>query len=112
MRGRHDRTLGRKTAKRPRFVTFCSQENAADSVKLHAMKRITPALLTLFTLVMACHHESTSTTSTQTSTAAESPSANPFLTASTLQYETPPFDKIKDEHYKPALEEGMKQPTA
>jgi peptidyl-dipeptidase Dcp len=33
--------------------------------------------------------------------------ANPFLTESTLPYKLPPFDKIKDEHFQPALEQGM-----
>src|SRR5256885_13949358 len=33
--------------------------------------------------------------------------ANPFLTESTLPYNLPPFDKIKDEHFQPALEQGM-----
>jgi peptidyl-dipeptidase Dcp len=37
---------------------------------------------------------------------------NPFFAASTLAYELPPFDKIKDEHYKPAFIEGMKQHDA
>lgn len=35
------------------------------------------------------------------------PSSNPFLTASSLPYQAPPFDKIKDADFKPALEEGM-----
>ena len=34
---------------------------------------------------------------------------NPFFTASTLPYQAPPFDKIKDSDFQPALEEGMKQ---
>src|SRR6185437_7093125 len=34
-------------------------------------------------------------------------SANPFLNESTLPYNLPPFDKIKDEHFEPALEQGM-----
>ncbi|HLL44560.1 MAG TPA: peptidyl-dipeptidase Dcp [Segetibacter sp.] len=34
---------------------------------------------------------------------------NPFVTASTLPYQAPPFDKIKDTDFKPALEEGMKE---
>ena len=38
--------------------------------------------------------------------------ANPFLTASKLPYQAPPFDKIKDADYKPALEEGLKQRLA
>jgi peptidyl-dipeptidase Dcp len=33
--------------------------------------------------------------------------ANPFLTESTLPFKLPPFDKIKDEHFQPALEQGM-----
>ncbi|MGN6619428.1 MAG: peptidyl-dipeptidase Dcp [Ilyomonas sp.] len=37
------------------------------------------------------------------------PDTNPFSKVSTLPYEAPPFDKIKDEDFKPALEEGMKQ---
>jgi peptidyl-dipeptidase Dcp len=34
---------------------------------------------------------------------------NPFLTKSALPYEMPPFDKIKDEHFAPALEAGMRE---
>jgi peptidyl-dipeptidase Dcp len=33
--------------------------------------------------------------------------ANPLLTESTLPYQLPPFDKIKDEHFQPALDQGM-----
>ena len=33
--------------------------------------------------------------------------ANPLLTESTLPYKLPPFDKIKDEHFQPALEQGI-----
>jgi peptidyl-dipeptidase Dcp len=33
--------------------------------------------------------------------------ANPLLTKSTLPFQYPPFDKIKDEHYAPAFEKGM-----
>ena len=32
---------------------------------------------------------------------------NPLLTESTLPYRMPPFDKIKDEHFQPALEQGI-----
>jgi peptidyl-dipeptidase Dcp len=34
---------------------------------------------------------------------------NPFLTESSLPYHIPPFDKIKDEHFVPAMEEGMRE---
>jgi peptidyl-dipeptidase Dcp len=36
------------------------------------------------------------------------PPPNPFFTASTLYLEVPPFDQIKEEHYLPALLEGMR----
>ena len=35
---------------------------------------------------------------------------NPLLQRSTLQYQAPPFNLIKDEHFKPAFEEGFKKP--
>src|SRR5689334_19514138 len=34
---------------------------------------------------------------------------NPFLHPSTLPYELPPFDKIKDADYLPAFEAGMRE---
>jgi hypothetical protein len=33
---------------------------------------------------------------------------NPFLTPSPLPFQAPPFDKIRDEDFKPALEEGIR----
>jgi peptidyl-dipeptidase Dcp len=44
-----------------------------------------------------------------TTATAEAQVSNPFFTASTLPYQAPPFDKIKDSDYQPAIEEGMKQ---
>jgi peptidyl-dipeptidase Dcp len=38
--------------------------------------------------------------------------ANPFFQASTLPFQAPPFDRIKDSDYKPAIEEGMKRQIA
>jgi peptidyl-dipeptidase Dcp len=35
--------------------------------------------------------------------------SNPFYAASTLPFGAPPFDKIKDEDYQPAIEAGMAQ---
>jgi peptidyl-dipeptidase Dcp len=48
-----------------------------------------------------------------TTAAAQTPAAptfgpsNPFYAASTLPYQAPPFDKIKDTDYQPAMEAGM-----
>lgn len=39
-------------------------------------------------------------------------SSNPFSSASSLPYQAPPFDKIKDADFKPALEAGMKEQLA
>jgi peptidyl-dipeptidase Dcp len=38
--------------------------------------------------------------------------SNPFYASSTLPFQAPPFDKIKDEDYQPALEAGMAQQKA
>ncbi len=35
--------------------------------------------------------------------------SNPFYSPSTLPFQAPPFDKIKDEDYEPAIEAGMAQ---
>jgi peptidyl-dipeptidase Dcp len=38
--------------------------------------------------------------------------SNPFYAASTLQYQAPPFDRIKDSDYEPAMKGGMTQQIA
>ena len=38
--------------------------------------------------------------------------SNPFFTQSNLPFHAPPFDKIKDEDYQPAIEAGMAQQQA
>jgi len=56
-----------------------------------------------------------STAPAKASTAAAAPevsAVNPFLEPSTLPFQAPPFDKIKDGDYQPAFEEGMKQHLA
>ncbi|WP_426701188.1 peptidyl-dipeptidase Dcp [Rhodanobacter sp. Col0626] len=44
--------------------------------------------------------------------AASDMTSNPFYSVSTLPFQAPPFDKIKDGDYQPAIEEGMKQHLA
>ncbi|KMM75580.1 dipeptidyl carboxypeptidase II [Xanthomonas sp. NCPPB 1128] len=58
--------------------------------------------------------ESTPVPAAPAAPAAEQPAAaaNPLLTPSTLPFQAPPFDKIKDSDYLPAFEEGMKQHLA
>ena len=47
-----------------------------------------------------------------TAPAPEPARTNPFAVASTLPFEAPPFDKITDADYQPAIEEGIKQHSA
>src|SRR4051812_22681005 len=44
--------------------------------------------------------------------AAPAARANPFAVASTLPFQAPPFDRIRDTDYQPAFEEGMRQQAA
>ncbi|MGB5940839.1 MAG: peptidyl-dipeptidase Dcp [Rhodanobacter sp.] len=46
------------------------------------------------------------------SSTATAMSSNPFYAASTLLFQAPPFDKIHDADYQPAIEEGMRQQLA
>jgi peptidyl-dipeptidase Dcp len=45
-------------------------------------------------------------------TAPVAASSNPFFHASTLPFQAPPFDRIKDSDYQPAIEEGMRRHLA
>ena len=45
-------------------------------------------------------------------TACQQQSSNPFLSAYNTPFEVPPFEQIKNEHYMPAFEEGIKQQKA
>ncbi len=40
------------------------------------------------------------------------PASNPFAAPSTLPFHAPPFDKIKDSDYQPAMEAGMREQLA
>ena len=48
----------------------------------------------------------------QSATTQQSMKNNPFLRKSPLQYQAPEFDKIKDDHYKPAFDYGLKEQLA
>lgn len=78
------------------------------------MKNITSVLLISS---LAFNSSCTTMTKTETSnTEIPFPDAslanNPFMKKSTLQYQAPEFDKIKDEHFKPAFDFGLKQQIA
>src|SRR5438132_12789334 len=47
-----------------------------------------------------------------TNAARRAPVANPLLTPSSLPFQAPPFDRIKDDDFAPALESGIQQHRA
>ncbi|AZA47169.1 M3 family peptidase [Chryseobacterium carnipullorum] len=77
------------------------------------MKNISSVLL-----ISALALNQSCTTMKKTDTQQEVPvtdpslSSNPFMKKSKLQYEAPEFDKIKNEHFKPAFDFGLKQHDA
>lgn len=78
------------------LTTACSSSNDADKAQAQA-----PAA-------------SGTAAPAPAATAAAAPAAhvNPLLTKSELPFEAPPFDKIVDADFQPAIEEGMKQELA
>jgi len=68
------------------------------------MKTI-PGILTFAFVLMA----TLSSNQIATAAPAEFGPSNPFYAASTLPFQAPPFDKIKDSDYQPAIEAGMAQ---
>ena len=77
------------------------------------MKKITAVML-----LSALAFNQSCTTMKSTDTQKEVPvpdaslSSNPFMKKSSLQYEAPEFDKIKNEHFKPAFDFGLHQHDA
>ena len=74
------------------------------------MKNIFPvAILSTLTVATACTTMSNDKTSTMEKPMITASLAdNPFMQKSTLQYQAPEFDKIKDSHFEPAFDFGLK----
>jgi len=72
------------------------------------MKSLRFYAIALSLLAVACKRETTPGTP---ATAAFGP-ANPFASASTLPFQAPPFDKITNSDYQPAIDEGMRRQLA
>jgi peptidyl-dipeptidase Dcp len=74
------------------------------------MKRLPYASIIILLAMSACNNnKQSSATATGNS---EFSSANPFAEASKLPFQAPDFTKIKNDDFKPAMEEGMKQQLA
>ncbi len=74
------------------------------------MKNIFPiAVVSILAATTSCSTISNSNTSSMQKPSISAELAdNPFMHKSPLQYQAPEFDKIKDEHYEPAFEFGLK----
>ncbi|MET0288048.1 MAG: M3 family metallopeptidase, partial [Pseudoxanthomonas sp.] len=73
----------------------------------------TLVLATAITLALAaCSGKEAEPVNTAAQPAAQPQRANPLLTASTLPFQAPPFDKIEDGDYLPAFEQGMTEHLA
>ena len=61
-----------------------------------------------------CDRTATESPMPNTATAPATPAQgeNPLFAASSLPFQAPVFDRIQDEHYQPAIEEGMRQHLA
>ena len=76
------------------------------------MLRLRSLVIATSIALAACSQQSNEQAQQQPAPAAEVSAVNPFFEPSTLPFQAPPFDKIKDGDYQPAFEEGMKQHLA
>jgi peptidyl-dipeptidase Dcp len=74
------------------------------------IRRFYPGLV-LCLLVLGCARAPSSSTETGGAPVDRPPfhDSNPFSRPSVLLYEAPPLDRIRNEHYQPAIEEGMRR---
>lgn len=73
------------------------------------MKNIFPmAIVSALTATTACTTMNNNTSTMEKPTISAALADNPFMQKSTLQYQVPEFDKIKDSHFKPAFDYGLK----
>jgi len=75
------------------------------------MKNITSAIAIAAFFFQSCSSTTSITTKNQDMSVHDLHSQNPLMQKSSLQYEAPQFDKIKNEDFKPAFEYGLKKHT-
>src|SRR6218665_359691 len=80
-------------------------------IKLY-MKKIKTTLLITFLAVNAGSIAINAQQKKASAATEKSMNNNPFLKKSPFQYQAPEFDKIKDDHFKPAFEFGLKEQLA
>jgi len=78
-------------------------------VKQQFLLTVVPGLLVSFTFSAAQGRPTSQTSSAAVLPTQAFDGSNPFASPSTLLYQAPPFDRIKDSDFQPAMEEGMKR---
>src|SRR3954453_14300038 len=92
----------------------CGLFSSSDFIpeRTNHMYRLRPLIIAISITLTACmstqHKTDTAPAPAMKAQTAAAP-ANPFFAASTLQYQAPPFAKITDAAFQPAIEEGMQQ---
>ena len=86
------------------------------------MLRLRSLVIATTVALAACSWQANATDTTPATTASAAPArtaapatamtSNPFFRASTLPFQAPPFNKITDADYQPAIEEGMQRQLA
>ncbi len=90
-------------------VYFLRTKEADDAMYKNRQDRMRIVLSEIFMLIIASAFALTpGVAQAQAASAAFGP-ANPFFAPSTLPFHAPPFDKIKDSDYQPAIEAGIAQ---
>ena len=72
-------------------------------------KTVSSAVVALGIVGCATATQQSGTTTMSTPASIGLSPSNPFYAASTLQYQAPPFDRIKDSDYEPAMLAGMRE---
>ncbi|MDB6052913.1 MAG: Peptidyl-dipeptidase Dcp, partial [Verrucomicrobiales bacterium] len=62
---------------------------------------------TIFAICLLALHSAAQPVIKPPMTSKTTAATNPLLSESTLQFQFPPFDKITDDHFKPAMEQGI-----
>src|SRR5213082_3162780 len=75
----------------------------------HSLVKSTSAQTVLCAALAMTHISAMALTAQSSPMQNSNAEANPLLTQSALPYHVPPFDKIKDEHFAPAMEQGMRE---
>jgi peptidyl-dipeptidase Dcp len=78
-------------------------------VRFNSLVKLTSAGAVLGIIVAMAHITAISVIAQTSPVQNPNTADNPFLTESSLPYHVPPFDKIKDEHFAPAIDAGMRE---